>query len=34
MIYLLEDEKNIRDLIVYTFNNTGLTARGLLSFKK
>ena len=28
MIYLLEDEKNIRDLIVYTFNNTGLTARG------
>lgn len=28
MIYLLEDEKNIRDLIVYTFNNTGLTTRG------
>lgn len=28
MIYLLEDEKNIRDLIVYTFNNTGLNARG------
>lgn len=28
MIFFLEDEKNIRDLVVYTFNNTGLTARG------
>ncbi len=28
MIYLVEDEKNIRDLVVYTLNNTGLDAQG------
>ncbi len=28
MIYLVEDEKNIRDLVVYTLNNTGLEAQG------
>ena len=28
MIYLVEDEKNIRDLVVYTLNNTGLKAEG------
>ena len=28
MIYLVEDEKNIRDLVVYTLKNTGLKAEG------
>lgn len=28
MIYLVEDEKNIRDLVVYTLNATGLNAEG------
>lgn len=28
MIYLVEDEKNIRDLVVYTLNNTGLETKG------
>lgn len=28
MIYLLEDETNIRNLIVYTLNNSGLSADG------
>lgn len=28
MIFLVEDEKNIRDLVVYTLNNTGLAAEG------
>ena len=28
MIYLVEDEKNIRDLVVYTLNNTGLETTG------
>lgn len=28
MIYLVEDEMNIRDLVIYTFNSTGLEARG------
>lgn len=28
MIFLVEDDKNIRDLVVYTLNNTGLEAMG------
>lgn len=28
MIYLVEDEKNIRELVVYTLNNTGLEIKG------
>jgi two-component system alkaline phosphatase synthesis response regulator PhoP len=28
MIYLVEDDRNIRDLVVYTLNNSGLEARG------
>ncbi|NMC57542.1 MAG: response regulator transcription factor [Eubacteriaceae bacterium] len=28
MIYLVEDDKNIRELVVYTLNNTGLKAQG------
>lgn len=28
MIYLLEDEKNIRDLVVYTLNSAGLETKG------
>lgn len=28
MIYLVEDDKNIRDLVVYTLNSTGLKAEG------
>lgn len=28
MIYCVEDDENIRDLIVYTMENTGFTARG------
>ena len=28
MIYIVEDEVNIRDLVIYTFQSTGLKARG------
>ena len=28
MIYYVEDDKNIRDLVVYTLKQTGLAARG------
>ena len=28
MIYLVEDEKNIRDLVVYTLNSAGLETKG------
>lgn len=28
MIYFVEDDKNIRELVVYTLNNTGLKAQG------
>lgn len=28
MIYLVEDDSNIRELVVYTLNSTGLTAEG------
>ncbi len=28
MIFLVEDDENIRELVVYTLNNTGLQARG------
>lgn len=28
MIYLVEDDKNIRELVIYTLNNTGIKAQG------
>lgn len=28
MIYLVEDDKSIRELLVYTLNNSGLPANG------
>ena len=28
MIYVLEDDRNIRDLVVYSLNSVGLNARG------
>ncbi|MGN1022002.1 MAG: DNA-binding response regulator, partial [Lachnospiraceae bacterium] len=28
MIYCVEDDKNIRDLVVYTLNSTGLEGEG------
>ena len=28
MIYVLEDDRNIRDLVVYSLNSVGLEARG------
>ncbi len=28
MVFIVEDEKNIRDLVVYTLNNSGVTAEG------
>ena len=28
MIYLLEDDENIRELVVYTLNSSGLEAKG------
>ncbi|MBP3381335.1 MAG: response regulator [Clostridia bacterium] len=28
MIYLIEDDSNIRELVVYTLNSTGLPAQG------
>ena len=33
MIYCVEDERNIRELIVYTLESSGFTARGLESGK-
>lgn len=34
MIYCVEDDKNIRELIVYTLNTTGMHAKGLESGKE
>ena len=34
MIYCVEDERNIRELIVYTLESSGFTARGLVSGKE
>ena len=34
MIYCVEDERNIRELIVYTLESSGITARGLESGKE
>mgnify|MGYP000154108674 CR=1 FL=1 len=34
MIYCVEDERNIRELIVYTLESSGFTARGLESGKE
>ena len=31
MIYCVEDERNIRELIVYTLESSGFTAKGLQS---
>ena len=31
MIYCVEDERNIRELLVYTLHSTGFTAKGLES---
>ena len=28
MIYLVEDDDSIRELVIYTLNNTGLPAQG------
>ena len=28
MIYCLEDDDSIRELVIYTLNQTGLTAKG------
>ena len=28
MIYLVEDDSSIRELVLYTLNNSGLEARG------
>ena len=33
MIYCVEDEKNIRELLVYTLETTGFTAKGLADGK-
>ena len=33
MIYCVEDERNIRELLVYTLETTGFEARGLHSGK-
>ena len=29
MIYLVEDDESIRELVIYTLQTTGLTAKGL-----
>ena len=34
MIYCVEDEKNIRELLVYTLETTGFTAKGLADGKE
>lgn len=34
MIYLVEDDLNIRDLVVYTLNSTGFTARGFANYRE
>jgi two-component system alkaline phosphatase synthesis response regulator PhoP len=31
LIYIVEDDENIRELVVYTLNSTGLSARGFAS---
>lgn len=33
-IYVVEDEDNIRDLVVYALNNSGFKAIGLLGYKE
>ena len=33
MIFCVEDDKNIRELVVYTLNTTGMPAKGLESGK-
>ena len=34
MIYCVEDERNIRELLVYTLGTTGFEARGLKRWKR
>ena len=33
-IYVVEDEDNIRDLVVYALNNTGFSATGLINYNE
>ena len=34
MIYFVEDDLNIRDLVVYTLGSTGFTARGFADYRE
>ena len=34
VIYFVEDDRNIRDLVVYTLNSTGFTAQGLANYQE
>lgn len=34
VIYFVEDDRNIRDLVVYTLNSTGFTARGFADYQE
>ena len=34
MIYCVEDEKNIRELLIYTLETTGFSARGMANSKE
>lgn len=34
VIYFVEDDLNIRDLVVYTLNSTGFTARGFTNYQE
>lgn len=34
VIYFVEDDLNIRDLVVYTLNSTGFTARGFANYQE
>ena len=34
MIYCVEDEKNIRELLIYTLETTGFYAKGMASAKE
>ena len=34
MIYCVEDEKNIRELLIYTLETTGFSAKGMSNSKE
>ena len=34
MIYCVEDEKNIRELLIYTLETTGFSAKGMANAKE